>query len=252
MKVIFKKLVQFYLKVLTKIVLWRHNPLIIAVAGTTNKTFVKETVLDELGRGPQVRGNPKSFNTEIGLPLAVLFLPSGYSSLFRWVDVLLTGTCVSFFSRKFPKVLVLEMGVDRKGDMEYLLSLVRPQVAVVTNLEKAFSNQSITQDQMAQEIEALVDALPKSGLAILNEDDPWLKRIAAKKKEARVVTFGHSREAQAQIRKVRDLASGHQFELSYEGEKEVMETDRYGEHNINALVIARIVGEELKEMRGKK
>jgi UDP-N-acetylmuramoyl-tripeptide--D-alanyl-D-alanine ligase len=252
MKVIFKKVVQFYLKVLTKIVLWRHNPLIIAVAGTTNKTFVKETILDELGRGPKVRGNPKSFNTEIGLPLAVLFLPSGYSSIFRWVDVLLTGTCISFFARRFPKVLVLEMGVDRKGDMKYLLSLVKPRVAVVTNLEKVFSNQNITQDQMAKEIETLIDSLPQKGLAILNGDDPWLNKIVAKKKEARLVTFGRSRENQAQIRKVRDLSSGHQFEFSYEGEKEVMETDRYGEHNINALVIARIVGEELKGLKGSE
>ena len=156
MKKFFKKIIQLYLKLLTKIILARHKPFVIAVAGTTNKTFVKETILNELGRGSDVRGNPKSFNTEIGLPLAVLFLPSGLASIFRWVDILLTGTCISIFSRKFPKVLVLEMGVDRIGDMKYLLSLVKPDIAIVTNIKRNFPGLKTTLDDIAKELTLLV------------------------------------------------------------------------------------------------
>ena len=45
MKTILKKIIQFYLKLLTKFVLWRHKPFVIAVAGSTNKTIVKEYIL---------------------------------------------------------------------------------------------------------------------------------------------------------------------------------------------------------------
>ena len=140
---------------------------------------MKETILNELGRGSDVRGNPKSFNTEIGLPLAVLFLPSGLASIFRWVDILLTGTCISIFSRKFPKVLVLEMGVDRIGDMKYLLSLVKPDIAIVTNIKRNFPGLKTTLDDIAKELTLLVEAIPKKGALVLNGDDARVKTLSS-------------------------------------------------------------------------
>lgn len=98
MKNFFKRIIQFYLKLLTKFTLWRHKPLIVAIAGTADKTFVKNQILKQVGEDKKkIRGNPRSFNTEIGLPLAVLYLPSGYSSIFKWVDILMSGTTISFF-----------------------------------------------------------------------------------------------------------------------------------------------------------
>ncbi|MFH0930164.1 MAG: hypothetical protein V1814_02835, partial [Candidatus Moraniibacteriota bacterium] len=87
MKKYFKLFVQFYLKILTKFVLWRHEPFVIAVAGSTNKTVAKEYILKFLREKygeKEVRGNPRSYNTEIGLPLAILYLESGESSFWKW------------------------------------------------------------------------------------------------------------------------------------------------------------------------
>ena len=124
---LFKKFVQYYLKLFTKIVLWRHKPFIIAVAGTTNKTIVKEYILKFLREKygeKEVRGNPRSYNTEIGLPLAILYLESGESSFWKWWKILIQAKLKALFSRKFPSKLVLELGVEKKGDMEYLLEMV--------------------------------------------------------------------------------------------------------------------------------
>jgi len=248
MKKFFRPVIQYYLKLLTKIVLWRHKPLIIAVAGTTNKTFIKEVVLDELGRGPEVRGNPKSFNTEIGLPLAVLFLPSGYSSLFKWVDVLLTGTCISIFSRKFPKVLVLEMGVDRKGDMNYLLSMVRPTIAIATTIQGDFSQTGASLDDIALELEHLVESVPKQGAVILNNDDLRVKKLK-EKSEAKVIIYGTEKDCDAQIESIETLPSGQKFTLLFEGKQDVLEITRPGRHNINAHAVATIVSRELDRLK---
>ena len=250
MKELFKVIVQFYLKLLTKFVIARHKPLIIAIAGTTNKTFVKEVILDELGRGADVRGNPKSFNTEIGLPLAVLYLPSGYSSIFRWVDVLMTGTCVSIFSRRFPKVLVLEMGVDRKGDMKYLLSLVKPTVAIITNVRGDFSSNGATLDDIAKELAILTKAVPKSGVAILNSEDDRVKKLG-EKLQAKVVLYGTGENCQARIFDIQSLPDGQEFKLEYENETKKITTPRHGRHNINALVVAKIVAHELHFLKNK-
>ena len=246
MKKIFKPIIQYYLKVLTRIVLWRHKPLIIAVAGTTNKTFVKEMILDELGRSADVRGNPRSFNTEIGLPLAVLFLPSGYSSIFKWVDVLLAGTMVSIFSQSFPKILVLEMGVDRHGDMEYLLSLVQPKIAVITTIDKSFPDNHTTLDDVARELGLLVESIPEDGLVLMGAYDERVRDLASKSK-SRVIVFGKDDDCEAQIKNVRSVEMGQQFELVWKGKTMKIETERYGTHNIDAIVAAKIVAEELKK-----
>ncbi len=246
MKKIFKVIVQFYLKWLTKIVLLRHKPFVIAVAGTTNKTFVKESILDELGRDTNVRGNPKSFNTEIGLPLAVLFLPSGFDSIFRWVDVLLTGTCISIFSRKFPKILVLEMGVDRPGDMKYLLSLVRPKIAIVTNVDRNFPELEIALDDIAKEFAVLAKAIPVDGTLILNGDDVRTRNLASIA-NSKTIIFGKDKSCDAVISNIKENDAGQSFAFDYKMQKKFFEIERPGRHNINSLVIAKIVADELEQ-----
>lgn len=248
MKKIFRGTIQYYLKVLTKIVLWRHKPMIITIAGTTNKTFIKEVILDELGRGPEVRGNPKSFNTEIGLPLAVLFLPSGYSSIFKWVDVLLTGTCISIFSRKFPKILVLEMGVDRRGDMKYLLSMVKPTIAVVTNINRSFPDTRTSLDDIAGELRHLIKAVPVNGSLILNHDDLRVRKFKEISK-AKVILYGTADECDAKIESIETLPSGQKFSLNFNGNRDIIEIERPGRHNINAQVVAKVVSEELERIK---
>src|SRR3989339_1143710 len=129
MKNLFKKIIQHYLKLFTKIILWRHKPFIVAVAGSTNKTTTKDYILKFLREKygeKEVRGNPKSYNTEIGLPLAILYLDSGESSALRWLKILVQAKMRALFGRKFPKKLVLELGVEEKGDMKPLLEMVRP------------------------------------------------------------------------------------------------------------------------------
>lgn len=246
MKKILKPIIQRYLRFLTRLVLMRHKPLIIAVAGTTNKTFIKETILEELGRGPDIRGNPKSFNTEIGLPLAVLFLPSGYSSVFKWVDVLLSGTCLSIFSRKFPKVLVLEMGVDRKNDMKYLLSMVKPKIAVITSIDRSFPDNNTTMDDIAQEMKDLVSVIPEDGAVLLNADDErvtMLKDFA----KAGVICYGRNLNADVRLDNISMTDSGQSFDLFFNDEKFSYETQKFGEHNLIAMAVAKVISKEIKK-----
>jgi len=248
MRKILKKLVQFYLKILTKFTLWRHQPLIVAVAGTTGKTFTKEAILEELRRDDFVsaRGNPRSFNTEIGLPLAVLFLPSGYRSFFRWANILSIGTYVSLLERRFPKVLVLEMGVDRKGDMRYLLSLVRPKIVILTTIDQSFPDNNTTLDDIENEMRELVRAIPKDGLLILNGLD---KRVRSLQKEtvARSLVYGFDSQCSVKIENIKENDSGQVFEIWQEGKKERVETFKFGDHTVTALTAAKILAREIKK-----
>lgn len=248
MKKIFKVWVQFYLKLLTRLTLWRHKPLVIAIAGTTGKTFTKEAILEELRKDEflDVRGNPRSFNTEIGLPLAVLFLPSGYRSFFRWASILSLGTVSSFFGKKFPKVLVLEMGIDRKGDMDYLLSLVRPTIVILTTIDQSFPDNNTSLDDVEKEIKQLVEAIPQKGLLILNGLDQRvrsLEKIFSGKK----IIYGFDENCDVKIENLKETDFGQSFELSFNKKKEKIQTSKFGNHTISALVSAKILGKEIKK-----
>jgi UDP-N-acetylmuramoyl-tripeptide--D-alanyl-D-alanine ligase len=244
MKKILKFFIQYYLKLLVKIVLWRHKPMIIAISGTTNKTFIKDLILKEIGDKMDVRGNPKSFNTEIGLPLAVLFLSSGYSSFFKWTCIIFEGFFVALFSRKFPKVLVLEMGVDCRGDMSYLLSIVKPAIAIITNVDRSFFGNDTSIDDVVDEMRQLVKSIKKEGKVFLNGDDERVKALA-KDSRASVVTWGASDDCIAKILNVKETEFGQSFILKSDGKEEMIEIKKFGYHNISATVVTRIVTKEI-------
>ncbi len=250
MKKVLKFFVQYYLKWLAKIVLWRHRPMIVAISGTTNKTFIKDLILKEVGNNMEVRGNPRSFNTEIGLPLAVLFLPSGYSSLFKWVDVLFEGTTISLFSRKFPKVLVLEMGVDCKGDMNYLLTIVKPTIAIITNVDRNFPNNGTSINDITDEMKNLVKSVREDGVVLLNGDD---NRVRSLKEDstANVITWGIGKECDAKISDIKNTETGQLFTLESEDRKEDIEIRKFGYHNISAIVAAKIATREIIKRKNK-
>ncbi|MDA3815072.1 MAG: Mur ligase family protein [Patescibacteria group bacterium] len=243
MKKILKFFVQHYLRILAKIVLWRHKPMIVAISGTTNKTFIKELILKEVGDDMKVRGNPKSFNTEIGLPLAVLFLPSGYSSAFKWMDVLFEGTITSLFSSNFPKVLILEMGVDCKGDMGYLLSIIRPNIAIITNIDRNFPDNKTSVNDIATEMKQLVESIDKQGLVFLNGDSSIIKNLA-NYSEAEVLTWGLCDDCTIKISDVKDIDSGQKFILNYQEKQETIEINKFGYHNVSAFAVAKIASRE--------
>jgi len=247
MKPFFKKIVQFYLKLFTKIVLWRHKPFIIAVAGTTNKTIVKEYILKflrEKNGEKEVRGNPRSYNTEIGLPLAILYLESGESSFWKWWKILIQAKIRALFSRKFPSKLVLELGVEEKGDMKYLLEMVRPSWAVVTNIEGSYSDAESNLDDIFEEIKLLAEKLPSKGKLILNFDDERVRNLSDFSK-AETIGYGFSDKAKARATNLKTTVHGQTFDFCFQDKKESVEIKKYGRHNVYAWMIAKIVKEIL-------
>lgn len=245
MKKYFKSFVQYYLKMLTKFVLWRHRPFIIAVAGSTNKTVVKEYILkflrEKYGES-EVRGNPRSYNTEIGLPLAILYLESGESSFWKWWRILIQAKMRALFSRKYPSKLVLELGVEKKGDMKYLLKMVRPSWAVVTGIEGSYSDAESNLDEIFEEIKLLAKKLPSDGKLILNFDDARVKNLASASK-AEIISYGFSEGADARATDLKTTVQGQVFDFTFQNKKESVEIKKYGRHNVYAWMIAKIVKE---------
>ncbi|MEI7510749.1 MAG: hypothetical protein WCJ84_01185 [Candidatus Peregrinibacteria bacterium] len=130
---ILKPLVSFILKYLAKIAIWRFSPRIIAIAGTEGKSEIREAIMAKLLESGtlRVRENSRGFNTEIGLPLAILDEPTGKRDTGKWISILSSAFKKVFLAKSFPEVLVLELGVDSVGEMQRLLDIVHPDISVL-------------------------------------------------------------------------------------------------------------------------
>lgn len=191
-----KQLLQFLLKWLAKAVIARYNPKIVGVTGSVGKTGSRTAIVAVLGQRYRVFDSKKNLNNEIGLPLTILGeSDSGYRNPIAWISIL--GRALGrllFKNKSYPEVLVLEYGIDHPGDMDYLLSIARPSVAVVTAVSATHLEFLKTIDGVAKEKGKLIAALPTDGVAVLNYDFQLVASMKSRTK-ARIVGYGEAETA---------------------------------------------------------
>lgn len=246
MKLIFKRLLQCYLKYITKFVLFIHHPIVIAVAGSANKTFIKEEIVRILlEKGIEAHSSPKSFNTEIGLPLAILNLSSGYHSYKEWLPIIFKAP-FSILRRQFPRILVLEFGVSEPGDMKYLLSIVKPKISAITDITQRYIDAFGDMDELADEYELLVKKTTK--LIVLNGDNPKIKKIAGPaKNEIRFIGFNENSSWQAlEIIKMED---GQMIKIKHGSQIKEYYIKKFGSHHIYSLLAGLAIGEYVEKKK---
>lgn len=138
---------------------------IIAITGSLGKTTTKEWVSSVLAQRYRVLKSKGNYNNEVGLPLTLLELNDNYERV------------------------VLEMGTYGPGEITLLTGLARPQVGLVTNVGPVHLERMGTIQHVAQAKAELPQALPAEGVAILNDDDEWVRAMAGQTR-ARVFTYG--------------------------------------------------------------
>lgn len=129
-----------YLQALAHVFLLRNKPLVIAITGNRGKTVVKRLLGELLQERYRVRTNPRSYNTEIGLPLAVLNVELETKRPWKMLMALLRAVWTAIASREAIDMLVVEFGVRKRGDMRQLLRTVRPDIAVCTALTPSYGS----------------------------------------------------------------------------------------------------------------
>lgn len=161
-----------------KLLLKRTQPKIIAVTGSVGKTSTKDAIYEALKGHVHVRKSEKSFNSEIGVPLSVLGLPNAWSNPFLWIKNLVDGLFLVIHPGNYPSTLVLEMGVDRPGDMAKLTTWIKPDVVVLTRLPDVPVHVEFfdSPEAVIAEKLKLVEALKPDGVLVYNHDDEKIRR----------------------------------------------------------------------------
>ena len=146
----------------------RVQPLVVAVTGSNGKTSTKEMIAAILAQHFNVHKTEGNLNTETGVPLTILSLESHHSAL------------------------VLEMGMQRPGDIGRLAGLAKPAIGVITNVGIVHIEFFNSREELARSKGELVAALPEEGLAVLNADNDFYP-LLAQMTSARVASFGNDR-----------------------------------------------------------
>lgn len=174
----------------------RQKPLVIGVTGSMGKTSTKDAIATVLAKKYSVRKTQENYNNEIGVPLTIIGSSSGGKNPVAWLVIFLKGLFFGLFKLPYPRVLILEMGADKPGDIKYLTTLAPANVGIVTMVSdtpvhvQAFRDV----DQVAQEKLIMLRHLGKDDLAIANLDEPYVA-AALPKLKSKVMTLSTNQEA---------------------------------------------------------
>lgn len=196
---------------------------IIGVTGSSGKTSTKDLIAAVLAPLGEVVAPPGSFNNELGHPWTVLRADEN------------------------TDFLVLELSARHRGNIAALAAIAPPQIAVVLNVGTAHLGEFGSREAIAQTKAELVQAVPKSGVAILNVDDSAVAAMADQT-VARVVRVSRSAPADVWAGSVvLDELARPRFTLHFgpEGADGVaVALGVSGDHQVsNALCAAAVAGE---------
>ncbi len=191
-----RSLIEAILRFEARLVLFRYKPKVVAVTGSVGKTSAKDMLYAVLQSAYYVRKSEKSFNSDIGIPLAVLGCPNGWNNPFIWMRNIADGLALALLRNAYPAWLVLEVGADRPGDIKRIAKWLSPDIVVVTRLPDIpvhveFFN---SPEALFKEKSHLVRLARETALTVLNADDA---RVLEMRPHARgkVVTYGLSEGA---------------------------------------------------------
>ncbi|HVS69429.1 MAG TPA: UDP-N-acetylmuramoyl-tripeptide--D-alanyl-D-alanine ligase [Mycobacteriales bacterium] len=191
------------------------------VTGSSGKTSTKDLIASVLRADGATVAARGSFNNEIGLPLTVLQVEAA------------------------TRHLVLEYSARGVGHISYLAGIAPPKMAVVLNVGQAHLGEFGSREAIARAKGELVEALPTTGVAILNLDDPLVAGMAGRT-SARVVTYGEAGGADVRIEGVTEDDEAHaRFRLVTPAGSAEVALAVHGRHQAGNAAAAAAVGLEV-------
>ena len=167
---------------------------IIAITGSCGKTTLKELLGNVLGKISSVSISPKSYNNKFGVPLSLLNLKH---------------------SDEFG---VLEVGMDKKGEIDNLTNIIKPNVGLITNINYAHAKNFKNIKQIALAKAEIIKNILPNGFVVLNADDSFFKlhKKIAENNNINVISFGiKTKKANVKLLNIKKVKKAFRIKVKF-------------------------------------
>jgi UDP-N-acetylmuramoyl-tripeptide--D-alanyl-D-alanine ligase len=193
---------------------WRkqYQGKVLAVTGSNGKTTVKEMLASILSEAGNVIATQGNLNNELGVPLTISRVSQD------------------------DDYAVIEMGTNHPGEIEYLANIVRPDVAIITNVGAAHLEGFISVDGVAKEKSSIYAGLNPKGTGIINADMAYARAWIERCQPNNTKTFGLDHDSDVSAHNLIMDASRSTFMLEMNDAMHFITLPLPGRHNVaNAL-----------------
>lgn len=198
---------------------------VIAVTGSSGKTTVKDMIVQLLSVNWDVHYTEGNLNNHIGMPMTLLK------------------------TKRKHKVCVVEMGMNSRGEIDYLSKIAKPEFGVITNIGTAHIGELGSQEQIFKAKTELIANIKTGGYLFINGDDEYLSKLS-NLEDINTIKFGIGNKNDVQAEKIRKTGAEF-YEFIYG--KTLFKLNVPGKHNIyNALAaisVAKNLGMDIKEIK---
>jgi murE/murF fusion protein len=179
------------LNTLAKVIRDNTSAHIIGITGSVGKTTLKDLTSFALKNYGKVHYSPHSYNNKFGVPLSVSNL------------------------KKDTEYGVFEIGMDKKGEINNLSKIVRPEIGIITNISGAHFKNFNTLKDIAKAKSEIINNILEKGNIILNKDDKFFNFLSsiAKKNDKNVISFSAKKSADIFLQSIKKIKKKYRLKI---------------------------------------
>ncbi len=195
------------------------HPITLAVTGSVGKTTTKQFIFSVIKTKYSTNVTKGNFNNEIGLPLTMLGLNANH------------------------RALLLEMGMNHKGEISYLSHLAEPDIAVITNIGSAHLENLGSREGIRDAKAEIIEGMSKGGILILNGDEPLLSNLQAEGL-TKIYIGTENENLTYSAQNIRTADDHMLFDIAFHGTEFLRDVriNAIGKHNIYNALIGAVCG----------
>ena len=187
---------------------------VIGITGSVGKTTTKEMTACLLARSFHTARTEGNHNNNLGLPMTILDMPDD------------------------TEVAVLEMGMNHFGEMAYLTSIARPDIAIITNIGTMHIEHLGSREGILQAKLEIFRGVPKNGVGVFNGDEPLLWNVRADGGHKKYYFGIENHACDVFATDIQELEDGMRFVVSGFGHRFELFVPVLGRHTVyNALAV---------------
>jgi UDP-N-acetylmuramoyl-tripeptide--D-alanyl-D-alanine ligase len=198
---------------------------IVGITGSCGKTTLKEMLLWLLESRYNTMATLANHNNQIGVPLTLCELDSEH------------------------EIAIIEMGATKKGDIDYIAALAKPDIAIITNIAHAHLAGMHNLATVAAVKGEIFNHLSHNGTAVISDNSPYAGQWKKQLDKQTLLTFGYSADANYQAKNITMTKAGMQFSLhvNLADTKEQLNITLplWGKHNVNNALAAIAIAHNL-------